>query len=74
MKKIELGQGKLSLNKQTISNLSRDGGANRINWTGGCTDGCGGSASFASMWNCTNQGCTADCEFGINSACVCKAK
>ena len=53
MKKVNK---KLSLSKKIISDLdSVKGGA----FTGGCTDGC---SPFATAWNCTNGGCTTDCE------------
>lgn len=61
MKKKKFNK-KLSLNKETISNLDSSkikGG--QIGFTGGCTDGCGGSVLYCSQWNCTNQDCTADC-------------
>lgn len=69
---------KLSLNKETISNLNsamgQKGNVTVTFWiTGGCTDGCGGSAGLASWWNCTQGGCTNDCQ-GKNSACVCRGK
>jgi len=57
MKKKKFNK-KLSLNKETISNLNDVKGG----WfTGGCTDGCGGSVMYCSQWNCTKQDCTADC-------------
>ncbi|WP_298418538.1 class I lanthipeptide [uncultured Kordia sp.] len=52
----------LQLNKKSISKLNHDainGGA--LGFTSGCTDGCG-SVGGATMWNCTNADCTADCD------------
>ena len=60
---------KLALNKRTITNLNEDqlsrvvGGNDQEleGFTGGCTDGCGGSALGCTMWNCTEEGCSNDC-------------
>lgn len=67
MKKSIKKFGKLSLKKETISNLkSAKGGQvwtwSRGNCTAACTDGCGGgSLGACTMWNCTDPGCTGDC-------------
>lgn len=57
MKKVNK---KLSLSKKIISDLDSVKGGN---FTGGCTDGC---SPFATAWNCTNGGCTNDCEDSVD--------
>jgi len=74
MKKLNFKK-KLSLNKETVAKLNEDqmdqakGG-----WfTQGCTDGCGGAASFGSAWRCTRGRCTADCG-AHKSVVVCQSQ
>ncbi len=62
MKKAKF-EGKLSLNKETITKLNDDQ-LNQVNggkfFTGGCSDGCG-TGVFQSRFLCTNQDCSANC-------------
>ena len=51
----------LALNKKSISNLNSTGlNGGLAGFTSGCTDGCG--PLTATMWNCTEANCTADCD------------
>jgi hypothetical protein len=68
MKKVNL-KGKLSLKKEAMSNLNKahmeriQGGAwSKGNCTTGCTDGCTGTLSLKSAWNCTDADCTNNCD------------
>jgi len=63
---------KIEFKKEIISNLDEiKGGA--AGFTSGCSDGCTGSGTFSSSWNCTKSSCTDDCSGG-DSSCVCKTK
>ena len=60
MKKIV----KLNLKKDIIVNLDQSESSNIKGggFTAGCTDGCTGSVAGCTWWNCTEAGCTADCD------------
>ncbi|MDR3340749.1 MAG: class I lanthipeptide [Candidatus Symbiothrix sp.] len=60
-----------SLNDVSLSNVkggaaidweeAPDTGVETAWWTGGCSDGCGGSLALCTWLRCTNTACTADC-------------
>lgn len=71
---METKKKKLIISKEVISSLNdvslnnvKGGGNmevledNEAQWSGGCTDGCGGSLLFCTWLNCTKADCTADC-------------
>ena len=64
MKKIDLDLSKLKFDKEKITSLQElpannlMGGGGSLNFTGGCTDGCG---LFGSTLNCTECTCSQNC-------------
>ena len=72
---------KLSLKKKTVFNLNdeelnnvKGGNGITASWsgcgpgyTGGCTDGCTGSAVLCTQWNCSEQTCSNDCNYTIKT-------
>ncbi|MGH1387985.1 class I lanthipeptide [Kordia sp.] len=76
MKKQKLKN--LSLNKKSISNLSntqiKGGLPGWLTFAAGCSDGCsdGCGSLGATLWNCTEGNCSADCDtFACDTGFLC---